>query len=1691
MKNTKTMKNKFKAFASILLLLTMGIGQVWGLQNSLVSGRVLPDIPSSTLNLASQTDFTPDGNGWIVFGTKGVIDSKGWASHGSTDGSSGKSWTAPSGTTAPFFNGSSAAYYTVQSGRSLKSGNYADDGKKTHAIRFTGAEKASFLMDYNSDTRKGIVSLFSYDGETQSLVTTTSTSSTSTEILFSNLSTSTTYIAYIYGTSDESNSTFYEVALKAPASVDTTAPTLSSSVPANGATNVAVSGNIVLTFSENVTINDASMFAISPSTGVTFSTPTVSGAAVTIPYSGLANSTIYTLSVAADAVKDGSNNKNAALSNISFTTVAATPVTGPTGDATVSFALNGSGTTGTVTGVNSISSLSTAWTLSTLTLTGTKDGYSGAIKGCTSTAALVETDYVDVQFTVANGYAFTPSTVSVKVNPFNGTGALKAVVAIQDASLDVRSEVLTCAKNTDNEASFVSGAFTDKEFEGTVRVRIYAYGAASDKAFYIKSPVEISGTIAAAPTKYDMEFAKGDEGATGSMTTAKYKEGETVTLPACGFTAPSGKEFDAWVVTKKVGGASVTITDGKITMPAETVVATATWKTAVSNDATLSDLKVGGTTVSGFAAATLNYYYELDYGFTSYPAITYTKNHDGANIVYQDASEREDDCSIVKVTAEDGTTIKQYIIHFYAAPKYGVELIKATHNGTATGATITGYIGGTADKLTQNGGKLGSADHYFGVKLANDEQFKAGDLVVIKASTISATVELFDTKTFTSQADSVAYLNKGNFDANSKMYTFTLENDANQLYLYRTKTANAQMNPTVEYIAVYRYMAPFIESFEIENVDLTINQQTKAITAEVASTFDVTALTPTIKAWANGEAQINKSGAQDFTNPVSYTVSSQYTEDATGTYAPVTYTVTITKVTPSATPTITTQPQGANYIEGATVAALTVVAEASDEGTLTYQWYLGEDAIDGATSATYTPTVSAIGSYSYTCVVTNTKDTKPAASVTSNAAVVVIASDPSCATFATVPSTSPYRYTNTGEWTIFNVNANGVRDDANAFDTGKDYANNNVNIFAKQRCAIIFAKDMQRVVLYTNNSNSREWASSNPVKVSADKDKFLGEAEGNPSYTAYAAATTMVNYDEDTKKVIFTAEGEFEANKVYLFNFSNSVNIFKICAVEADPEADEPVFSGVLSDEAVCPGDAFTTLDATAAPVVSYAWYKNNEVIEGATAATYTPTEAGTYYCIATNGGAGYRDNSLKSAEAVLSVNTATAITAHVDAKGDIGEEKTLSVTAEGTNLSYKWQACNENGVVTDETVLATTTTYGVTITEATQYFLITVEGSCGTDTQVVKAEKWNEYTFAHVTGTRTWDWKSSTAGWPTAENSHIDFANTGVEYLMANVSSQVPNNDEFRSDMLIGKGQYLWRNKSDGEYGFQGFTIKFYTEVAGQVRIYYRSPSSGQTSAITIDGKNAGSRGNSWGWSDYVLVGGNKEIEIAMTNGETGMTRVQKIEFLAGEDMNLDLADADYTRDITAGRYGTICLPKAGVMVGAAIFEVAYLDNNDPHKKIFFDEVISGEMVAGRPYIFLPNEGAMQLGVFYTDDTEEAAGNYRGLFGSYTQEVLATDGTNYILLNNQYCRVANPNTSVGANRAYFKIGVEGGVPTNAVAPAPGRRRVSMSAQGEQVATGTEETQSDNLQCAKIVIDGQFFILRGEKMYDATGRLVK
>tara|TARA_R110001632_G_scaffold19898_4_gene59832 strand:- start:9216 stop:10766 length:1551 start_codon:yes stop_codon:yes gene_type:complete len=92
------------------------------------------------------------------------------------------------------------------------------------------------------------------------------------------------------------------------------------------------------------------------------------------------------------------------------------------------------------------------------------------------------------------------------------------------------------------------------------------------------------------------------------------------------------------------------------------------WKTAAdpATDATLSDLQVDATTISGFASGVENYNYFHTAG-NPIPVITATTTEAGASAVITQATAIPGDATVV-VTASNSTTMKTYTVSFLADP---------------------------------------------------------------------------------------------------------------------------------------------------------------------------------------------------------------------------------------------------------------------------------------------------------------------------------------------------------------------------------------------------------------------------------------------------------------------------------------------------------------------------------------------------------------------------------------------------------------------------------------------------------------------------------------------------------------------------------------------------------------------------------------------------------------------------------------------------------------------------------------------------------------------------------------------------------------------------------------------------------------------------------------------------------------
>ena len=183
-----------------------------------------------------------------------------------------------------------------------------------------------------------------------------------------------------------------------------------------------------------------------------------------------------------------------------------------------------------------------------------------------------------------------------------------------------------------------------------------------------------------------------------------------------------------------------------------------------------------------------------------------------------------------------------------------------------------------------------------------------------------------------------------------------------------------------------------------------------------------------------------------------------------------------------------------------------------------------------------------------------------------------------------------------------------------------------------------------------------------------------------------------------------------------------------------------------------------------------------------------------------------------------------------------------------------------------------------------------------------------------------------------------------------------------------------------------------------------------------------------------------------------------------------------DYTRTVTPGKFGTLCLPFGSTsFTGAEFFECVGKEED----KVFIGSVTT--LVAGTPYIFLAS--ATEVAVYGDGTTAATPGTHNGLHGTFTDdtEVIANDD-NHILLNNELRKVA-ATCWVNANRAYLVMSEVPGEFTK----MPGRRYIGMDVEGENEATGFENITAPAGKTIKAVVNGQLIIIRDGEMYNAMG----
>ena len=486
--------------------------------------------------------------------------------------------------------------------------------------------------------------------------------------------------------------------------------------------------------------------------------------------------------------------------------------------------------------------------------------------------------------------------------------------------------------------------------------------------------------------------------------------------------------------------------------------------------------------------------------------------------------------------------------------------------------------------------------------------------------------------------------------------------------------------------------------------------------------------------WSNASGPISGATNQTYLPP-SFATVGQYSYSVTitlsgsGCNALTTQNALIDVV---ADPIVSTQPISASYCQnGSPVASLTISATGGVNSNYIYQWFNGTSPISGATSNTYTPSVSAIGTVNYTCQISIDPNVI-GCSVTSNAATIQVNPAPSFSTpalptqticldgtfNALIVATQNGTGTPTYQWfsNISNSTSNGTpiagatnssyTPPSNIVGTTYYYC---VATFASGGCSSITSTVATAIVVADPLISAQPIASQSICVGGTISTALTASATGGTGTTSYQWSNASGPISGATNQTYlppsFATVGQYSYSVTITLSGSgcNALTTQNaLIEVVADPVVNtQPVSASYCQN-----GSPVTALSVAASGGIGtfiYQWYSNSTnsnsggiLIPGATISSYTPSVAtiGTtyYYCSITQTGL---NCNVTSNTASIVVNQAPAFLDQPLSQTICigGTFSPLSVTYQyGTGVpSYQWYSNSVNSY-----------TGGVAITGAT-----------------------------------------------------------------------------------------------------------------------------------------------------------------------------------------------------------------------------------------------------------------------------------------------------------------------------------------------------------------------------------------------------
>ena len=463
---------------------------------------------------------------------------------------------------------------------------------------------------------------------------------------------------------------------------------------------------------------------------------------------------------------------------------------------------------------------------------------------------------------------------------------------------------------------------------------------------------------------------------------------------------------------------------------------------------------------------------------------------------------------------------------------------------------------------------------------------------------------------------------------------------------------------------------------------------------------------------------------------------------------------------------------------------------------------------------------------------------------------------------------------------------------------------------------------------------------------------------------------------------------------------------------------------------------------------------------------TFTPSETNKY-------------NNVSGGTATLTVNKADqaiAWTATPPTELTVGDSHTLSATALGGAVAF--------AITGDAATLADNTLTAV------QAGTVTITAS--------QAGNGNYNAAANVTHTITINKATPTVtAWPTLDA--VTYGATLGQALVlvggtASVAGTFAITDSYNAADVPNAGTHTYNvtftPSETNKYNIvSGGTATLVVNKADQVLTWSFADCTllpGQTLALDAT--------STCGVVRYELTGSAISVSGNTLTAEAAGTATIKAVDAGNSNYNavessvytVTVSESGYTRAVTNGNYGTICLPYgSSSYAGAEFYEIAYAEiKNGDATGLYLDQLEEGAALeAGKPYIFKATADELTVSYEGAMATTPVAGE-AGLTGTLVD--IAAGGVlvgNYIIAQNMFWDASAENW-LNANRAYINKATLLSVEPKAL--MPGRRRVSMGETSENGATGVENTMIAP-NSLKVIENGQLIIIRDGVKYNAQG----